>query len=343
MTAICPTTQLQLERLFSEAYGVAPATVEPLAAHASKRKMFRLSHSEGKLSCVAVLNDYLEENDAFVCFAQRFAQAGLPVPNVQAYNRQAGIYLVEDLGNETLYDRLCAHSPECHYTPAVLPFYEKVTALLPTFQTKAAQLITTEDCFEGAYFNAEGAREDIRAFDVYFLQLALPDFDFIPVRDELSQFALDCCRPEEFEFMHRDFQSRNIMLCNEEPYIIDFQSGRFGPPQYDLASLLYQAQAKIPESAREGLLNHYLQHRDSIGPQDKEAFTARFYQIAVLRQIQVLSAYGRLGLREGKSYFLESIPLALNNLQSIRETQSIDKQLPRFYALIGQLQDKFCA
>lgn len=332
----------QLQRLFYSALGVAPTQIRPLSAHASKRRMFRLQNDQHKLTTIAVVNDNHPENDAFVAFASRFFEAGLPVPNVLGYAREHGMYLVEDLGNQTLYDKICAHSPTCCYSDALLADYLKITYLLPQFQAQAAALINVEDCFEGAYFDADAAVEDIDAFYNYFLQLALPDAEWQTVRQELAEFAAATCHPEEFEFMHRDFQSRNIMLRDGEPVFIDFQSGRFGPPQYDLASLLYQAQAQIPNAARETLLNHYLNARQDFGPLNREQFINRYYQIVVLRQIQVLSAYGRLGLSEGKTYFLESIPLALNNLKFVQDLPSLNNQLPHFKSLVAQLRDKFC-
>ncbi len=328
--------------LFAQTFGCLPGRIVPLSAHASKRRMFRLQHAEKKLSVIAVVNDNIAENDAFVAFSHAFSHAHLPVPSVSAYQRDTGIYLVEDLGDETLYDKLCAHSPSCCYSNAVFDDYKKVTELLADFQIQAAKLINVNDCFEGAYFNAEAAREDIDAFYDFFLKLALPESNWQPVKKELTAFAETVCCPEEFEFMHRDFQSRNIMLRDGEPVFIDFQSGRYGPPQYDLASLLYQAQAQIPNTVREQLLNHYLDARKSFDPLTRAQFTNRYYEIVILRQIQVLSAYGRLGLQEGKPYFLESIPLALNNLQHIHDNQGFNETLPAFTQLIMQLQQRFC-
>ncbi len=336
------TDETLLRNLFAQTFNCLPSNISPLSAHASKRSMYRLTQAENKLSVIAVVNDNLEENDSFVAFANTFSKAQLPAPFVSAYQRDAGIYLVQDLGDETLYDKICAYSPSGRYSPAVFSDYKKITQLLPNFQTKAAKLINASDCFEGAFFDVTAAVEDIDAFYEFFLSLALPECNWAPIREELITFSEAICHLEEFEFMHRDFQSRNIMLVDGDPIFIDFQSGRFGPPQYDLASLLYQAQAQIPNSVREQLLSHYLDARKSFGPLNREQFIKRFYEIAILRQIQVLSAYGRLGLKEGKSYFLGSIPLALNNLQYIHDTQGFNTRLPLFTQLITQLQQKFC-
>ena len=138
-------------------------------------------------------------------------------------------------------------------------------------------------------------------------------------------------------FMYRDFQARNIMLVNDEPFFIDYQGGRSGALQYDPASLLFQAKANIPNEIREELLNYYIKIVKLFIPINDDQFIEKYYAFALIRVLQTLGAYGLRGYIEKKEHFIESIPLAVKNLDYLIEKTKILNQLKELKHVITQI------
>jgi aminoglycoside/choline kinase family phosphotransferase len=141
-------------------------------------------------------------------------------------------------------------------------------------------------------------------------------------------------------FMYRDFQSRNIMIKNNDPFFIDFQSGRKGPLQYDLVSLLYQASAEIPEATRQRLIHHYIEQARRYTVIDTDQFLKELHGFVLLRILQVLGTYGVQGLEGKKQYFLASIPRAVRNLSALLlRAQELFTKLPEISDICQRLPE----
>jgi hypothetical protein len=136
--------------------------------------------------------------------------------------------------------------------------------------------------------------------------------------------------------MFRDFQSRNIIVNNDEVFFIDFQGGMKGALQYDVASLLWQANAQLSDAWKEDLLHYYLDVIDELlpTPVDRNIFVGQYDGYVLIRQLQVLGAYGFRGLFERKAYFLTSIPFALKNLKKLLENNRVGIATPELSRML---------
>ncbi len=132
--------------------------------------------------------------------------------------------------------------------------------------------------------------------------------------------------------MFRDFQSRNVMIKDDKVHFIDYQGGMRGALQYDVASLLWQARAELPEEWKNNLLEYYIDEANKLleTPADRNIFIAQYNGYVLIRLLQVMGAYGFRGLFERKAQFLTSIPLALRNLKALTENQRMGIAVPTF-------------
>jgi aminoglycoside/choline kinase family phosphotransferase len=291
------------------------ARIEPMRAHASARCIYRL-HFANARSAVGIFNENIPENKAFVGFCKNFYAQGLPVPSILASNDDTA-YIESDLGHSTLMDKLMAHRTANAIEPEVEQLYRQAILDLIRFQTQGLQAIDKNLCYQGEKFNGVAIAQDVNYFlDEYVARIG--------IAQEKSHFFADikelCALGEKYTpgyFMFRDFQSRNIMVQAGELSYIDFQSGREGPLQYDLASLLFQSQANLPYTFREELLDFYIENVTRKINIDPRKFKDDFMAFVLIRALQNLGAYGKLGLGQGKGYFKESIPFALKNCRYI--------------------------
>jgi aminoglycoside/choline kinase family phosphotransferase len=324
-----------LKKLY-EAHFHAPAeSALPLQGElgGSGRKIIRLSSAKG--SAIGVLYDVREENVAFLSFSRHFRRHGLPVPEIYGEDLARGAYLEEDLGDTTLYEFLCAHRTAESVGAQVIEIYRKVVAELPRFQVEAGRDLDYTVCYPRASFDRQSISWDLNYFKYYFLRLAGIPFNEQALEDDfgrLTEFLLEA--PGEY-FLYRDFQSRNIMLRGGDPFFVDYQGGRKGALQYDIASLLFDAKADLPPALRQKLLGDYL---DALGEQiklDRGEFLRHYYAFVYVRILQALGAYGFRGFYERKPHFLQSVPYALRNLRWLLHNANLPIELP---ALMGAFQ-----
>jgi aminoglycoside/choline kinase family phosphotransferase len=282
--------------------------------------MYRLCSSS--FSCIGVINCVAAENEAFVSFSRHFRHYGLPVPEVYAYANDCGVYLQQDLGDKTLLDTLHEQrtASSAPFPDGITKLYERVLELLPRFQIEAGATIDYGKCHPNSDFSSDALRSDMASFSREFVPRLLPDYDTQHLQGDFHVLIDFLARARGGFFLYRDFQSRNVMILDGQPWFIDFQGGRQGPLQYDVVSLLYQSSAKIPPESRGSLLNHYLDAVCNYTPLDREDFLHYLGGFIVSRMVQVLGVYGREGLGAGKAYFQASIPTALDSL--VRELQS---------------------
>jgi aminoglycoside/choline kinase family phosphotransferase len=256
-----------------------------------------------------------EENGAFLAFSRHFRRHGLPVPEIYAEDLDHGAYLEEDLGDTSLFEFLSKGRTGENIAPEVVEAYRQVVAVLPRFQIEAGRDLDYSVCYPCASFDRQSIAWDLNYFKYYFLRLAGIPFSEQALEDDfsrLTEFLLSA--PRDY-FLYRDFQSRNVMLPKGQPFFVDYQGGRKGALQYDIASLLYDAKADLPPDLRQQLLDHYLDSLSRFIELDREAFLRHYYAYVYVRIMQALGAYGFRGFFERRAHFLQSVPYALKNIR----------------------------
>ncbi len=303
-----------LSTLYRDYRGQEPERIVRLAGAGSGRGYFRLLGSPHPV--IGVVGEQQKENEAFVTFTRSFQAKGLPVPALLAVNADASAYLLEDLGDEALADKLFEEKTFAEDS-IVTAYLKRALDDLSRFQILGHEGLDYSVAFPSPNFDRQAMLWDLNYFKYCFLKPAA-----IPFREECleADFRSLCAAIEELPsdyFMYRDFQSRNIMVKDGTLRYIDYQGGRRGPRAYDVASLLYQARADIPQKVREQMLDYFIaSNGDSLG-QPEEAFRRGFDQVLLLRTLQVLGAYGFRGLVESKLHFVKSIPLAVRTLKRL--------------------------
>jgi aminoglycoside/choline kinase family phosphotransferase len=328
-----------LKKLFEQRFQSPVERAEPLQGElgGSGRKIIRLVG--GQFSAIGILHGVAEENLAFIEFSRHFRRHGLPVPEIYAEDLSQGAYLEEDLGDTTLYEFLSKHRAGEKVAPEALEAYRNVVALLPRFQVEAGRDLNYKVCYPRASFDRQSIAWDLNYFKYYFLRLAGIPFNEQALEDDfarLTKFLLSA--PRDY-FLYRDFQSRNIMLRDDQPFFLDYQGGRKGALQYDIASLLYDAKADLSPQLRQQLLDHYLQTLAGFTDVAREAFLQHYYAYVYVRIMQALGAYGFRGFYERKAHFLQSVPYALKNVRWLLHNVEFPIALPAlmdaFKSMVG--------
>ena len=312
--------------------------MEKIAGSGSYRQYFRIHGISG--SVIAAYNADVRENIAFLKFSDHFRMMDLPVPQILISGSDTDAYLLEDLGDTSLFSSLSRfHPEERNYSPDIVKLYLKTVELLPKFQVTAGDSIPFDYCYPRAAFDRQSMIWDLNYFKYYFLKLARITFDEQLLEDDfiaLSGFLLQV--PQD-HFMYRDFQSRNIMIYNNSPWFIDYQGGRRGGLQYDLASLLYDAKADLSEAFRMQLFEYYIEKARRSFPFDEVSFRKYFDGFVLIRILQAMGAYGFRGYYENKPHFLQSIPYAVRNLSILRERGGIPLKLTMLMRIIDGIID----
>ena len=319
---------------------MVPSRVQPLQGQlsGSGRKIVRLSGESGgqELRAIGILYDVREENVAFLEFSRHFRRHGLPVPEIYAEDLSQGAYLEQDLGDTTLFEFLSRHRSGPSIAAPAVEAYRKVVALLPRFQVEAGRDLNYKVCYPRASFDRQSIAWDLNYFKYYFLRLAGVPFNEQALEDDFSRLTKFLLSANRDYFLYRDFQSRNVMLCDGAPFFLDYQGGRKGALQYDIASLLYDAKADLPPELRHELLDLYLDSlADLITSSDGPAKTAlratflqHYYAYVYVRIMQALGAYGFRGFYERKTHFLQSVPYALRNIRWLLHNVELPVALP---------------
>lgn len=322
------TTQIQLalSTLYKHWAGCPVQEITELQAHGSDRRYFRIWGKKG--SVIGAYNQDRRENLAFLTFSRTFRQAGLPVPEIYAEDLENGFYLEEDLGDTTLYAFLTDCREKEGFSDTLITMYEQTVEWLPHFQIRAGRLIDYDVCYPRSSFDRQSMLWDLNYFKYYFLKLAKIPFDEQALEDDFRTFTDFLLSAERDFFLYRDFQSRNIMIRDGQTFFIDYQGGRKGALHYDIASLLFDAKADIPQPIRDRLLAHYLEAVNEQFPIDREQFMQHYYGYVFIRLMQALGAYGFRGFYERKAHFLRSVPYAIQNLEWLLRTANLPVELP---------------
>ncbi len=335
------------ERLLDFAVRTLPAPmraagkieITPLAGDGSNRRIYRVQ--SGGHSAILAANplptdrSHPDENEGFLAVQDFLARRGVRVPALLGADPDAGLVLLEDLGDTRLYDlarpgtwreQAATHRLRDLYRQAIDALALMHASGDPRFDPEATPNPVYDSAFigewEAAYFHRELVTSHLGRRH---------DFDDIAAEcEQLAREAL--AAPGNHHFMHRDYQSRNLMVHGEEIVVIDFQGARLGPPEYDLAAVLYDPYVAMPENVREEMIARYL---ENIAGHDDRKWRRCFLANAADRLMQALGAYGKLGGRLGRPGFLEYIPQALAHLDQVL---GMHGDCPRLSALVDELR-----
>ena len=331
----------QLVQLFRERFGQRPDAILDMAADGSTRRYFRLTKNGH--SVVGAMGPDHEENRAFLSFAHTFRELGLPVPEIYAEDREHGVWLEEDLGDTTLFQALTLARGDSAGEPfpaAAADLFRKALDVLPRFQVEGHEEIDYRVAYPRQVFDRQSIRWDLNYFKYHFLKLAHVPFNEQRLEDDFAHLTDFLLEAEADYFLYRDFQSRNIMIRDGEPWFIDFQGGRRGALQYDVASLLFDAKANVPPAVREDLLNHYLEALGNCASVDPSLFRRHFVGFVLARLMQAMGAYGYRGFFERKRRFLESVPFAAGNLRDLLDA-GLPLELPELEAAFRRIVERW--
>ena len=307
--------------LFTKTFGGSPVAITRLTADGSQRAYFRLTGG-APASVIGVFGPDRDENRAFLSFSRSFRRIGLPVPEIFGADESRGIWLEEDLGDTTLFHALSsARQQEAGEFPrALIDVYERVIEILPRFQIEGGRVIDFSVAYPRPAFDQQSMLWDLNYFKYNFLKLAHIPFNEQRLENDFHRLTEHLLEADTGCFLYRDFQSRNIMLRGGEPWFIDYQGGRRGAAQYDVASLLYDAKADIPESVRAHLLDRYVTALSRLADVEARRFRETYRGYVLIRIMQAMGAYGYRGFFERKPRFLESVPYAARNVAGLLET-----------------------
>ncbi len=326
-----------LTDLFTKWSGEVPTEIIPLPRSGSDRRYFRILGPTR--TALGAYNPHFDENKAFISFSKHFWNAGILVPQVYAEDLEQHIYLIQDLGNTTLLHYKQGTQESDKPTERTLEYYKLSLAQLAFLQTKGSRGLDYSLCSPKQAFDKQSMLWDLSYFKYYFLKLSGLPFHEQDLENDFHTLADFLLEADTAYFLFRDFQARNILIHNEEPYFIDYQGGRKGARQYDVASILFQAKANLSPSLREELLDFYIKEVSKLVKTDAKKFRSYYYGYVLIRCLQVLGAYGFRGLYERKKHFLTSIPFALNNLKWLLENTKLPIALPTLLPLLKRLPD----
>jgi len=317
----------KIQSLFSEFSKDTITAIDKLPQAGSERHYFRI-HTANK-NFIATYGANLKENESFIYFSRHFKKKELAVPEILCINTEKDIYLQEDFGDVSLLNRL----EERGFTTTVYDLYKKSLQQLALLQVKGHEGLDYKKCLTNSSFGKQAIMADLLYFKYYFLDALRQPYDKQKLIDDFEALSNYLSHTEYKYFMFRDFQSRNIMVTpDDDVHFIDYQGGMKGAPQYDVASLLWQAKANLPDEWKQHLLDDYMDAFEKVvgEPIDKDTFRSQYNGYVMIRLLQVLGAYGFRGLFERKAHFLTSIPLALQNLKWFVNNQTLGLALPEF-------------
>ena len=299
----------RLLQLYREWSGAEAASSEPLPLSGSARKYYRMAGAGG--TAIGCIGTNPAENRAFLTLDAQFCAHGLHAPAVYGVSPDGMAYLQEDLGDGQLFELLKPALADGSFTQEQRDWLHDTVALLPAVQFKVGEGMDWSVCFPDREFNARMVDFDLNYFKYDFLKLTGLEFNEIRLQDDFDRLRADALDFEGDTFMYRDFQARNVMIRDSEPCFIDFQGGRRGPVEYDLASFLWNAGTHFSAALRRELEGVYLRALDAFRPVDEKEFYRRYRLLTLVRLLQEAGAYGFRGLIERKKLFLDCIPTVL--------------------------------
>ncbi len=315
--------------------------IDPLFGDGSDRKLYRVKYDDE--SAVFVNNGGVVnpggvcENDSFDYICRHLAKAGVLTPLIYSYSKEKGWFILEDLGDETLFIRVKSATGENE----VEELYRRSIDELINMQVNGIKGFDANMCYSTRQYDKELILKHesgyfFREFVNGYMKLGHDYDDFAAEFDYLADEAMK--NTHKF-FMHRDYQARNIMIKDGKLRIIDFQAGRVGPLQYDVAALVIDAFVNLPFDMKDSLFDYYLQKISAIMTIDKPDFLERLYLTAVHRTMQALGAYAFLTLKKGKTHFEEHMGKGVNNLRVFLGRTGVKARCPKLCAIAESMHE----
>ena len=320
----------QIKNLYKRLNPAEWDEIQKIPQSGGDRIYFRIR--QGEQSWIATYNLNLKENKAFIYFAEHFHAKGMPVPKVLAVSEDLCVYIQEDFGQVSLLELVEQEGKTEH----VFSLFQKSLKALARLQVMGGEGLDYNQCLTSKEFGKHSILTDLLYYKYYFLDTLKYPYDKQGLIDEFELLSEQLASKQFNHFLFRDFQSRNIMVHQDEVYFIDFQGGMQGGLSYDVASLLWQAKAELPDEWKTRLLDYYIEEVQKLLPSkiDIVQFKKQYYGFVLLRLLQVLGAYGFRGLFERKAHFLTSIPLGLNNLKHFLQLYRLDADTPVFAGIL---------
>lgn len=317
---------------YEKLFGAAILEADPLPRSGSDRRYFRIQ-TPGK-SVIGTYNANREENEAFIGFSGHFRQKSLPVPEIFGYLPDEYVYFQQDLGDDNLYTWLHKKAPESLFDSETMTLYRKILDKLILFQTRGIEGLDLELCYPHKSFDRQSMMWDMNYFKYMFLKLLAVPFNERRLEHDFDTLADYLLETGQDYFLYRDFQTANVMVIDSEPWFIDYQGGRKGAPQYDVASLLYDAKIPMPDSSRNELLDYYIGRFCSGSEEEKYRFRGHYSGFSMIRLMQALGAFGFRGLYEQKPTFTDSIVPGVGILNRIISHAEEHIRLPELFGTI---------
>ncbi|MGI9118131.1 MAG: phosphotransferase [Minisyncoccia bacterium] len=298
-----------LHDLYQKHFKQKPKRLNKLTPHASDRTYFLIEGNNTK--AIGTIGDNIHENKTFIKFSKHLKKQGVSVPEVLIHDVSHTSYIQTFCGNKDLFS-IIKNKKQTQHTKILKPAID----LLNDFQVKGTDGWDFNNCYPFKVFDSQGIKRDVFLFTEKFLKNIPINYSSVKLRKDIEKLIkeLEDIPENQKSLMHRDFQSRNILVYKNKYILIDFQSARKGPIHYDLAALLYQSQANYSEETKQEILKYFISKKTNI---DSELFKKHFYNIVVARILQALGSYGITGIEQKKDYFLKSIPFALINMKDV--------------------------
>jgi aminoglycoside/choline kinase family phosphotransferase len=303
----------------------------------SKRVFYRLSDDRDSF----IVMEYPpseraveKENLSYLRIGEHLLSKGIPVARIFRYELEHGWFIMEDLGHVNLQE--IALNSENR-----MDIYKRVLELLVNLQVEGREDFNPEWCAHTKrYDRFLMERYESEYFLTYFVQGFLRmEWDLAALKSSFARLSHQGSLPDNDFFLHRDFQSRNLLVCGDRIGIIDWQGGRLGPLQYDLASLLIDPYVELRAEERTFLYDYYLTLAERRLPGVSESFSRYYPYLAIQRNLQILGAFSYLGDVQGRKWFLGYIPPALQSLERLLEEQD-EPELHQLKRLIRKINER---
>jgi aminoglycoside/choline kinase family phosphotransferase len=327
----------KLKLFYHKSYGCDADSIKMITQAGSPRKYFRFIKNDN--SILGVYSENVEETETFLYYSDVFTKANLNTPAVYNVSEDKYCYFIQDFGDDLLLGQLEKEPAETRYSGRIAELYKKSLAALVKLQVAGASMIDFGKAYQISDFDEQAILFDLNYFKYYFLNRSGVSFNEKLLQDDFDRLAKSLANEGPKLFMFRDFQARNIVVKDNEPYFIDYQGGRRGAPEYDAVSLLYQAKAALPEVFRDELRDFYFNELIQNIELKYAEFYDRFYLYVYLRVMQTLGAYGLRGLIENKQHFVESIPFALRNLSDLLKLHPFPEKYPELLRVLNLLAE----
>lgn len=310
--------------------------VTALQGDGSDRKWYRLSTGKHTL----ILSDHgirtqeaVMEVDSFVAIGRHLATCDVPVPQIFLEDTFSGLVFLEDLGDTNLQ----THIRSLANNRAVLECYRLIIDIMIKLSTAGANGFNPSRAYQTPDYNRSLILEkECRYFVEAFLNgHQNKDVRYEELQDEFNRIADQALETAVSGLMHRDFQSRNIMVKNNRYFLIDFQGARIGPMQYDLASLLIDPYAALPDRIQEELLSYCFSRISAARQISQESFFKGYRYCTLSRNLQILGAFGYLSRQKGKTFFEAFIPQAVKTLK--KNLCQKPEEFPKLFKIVNRL------